>query len=37
MNPEAQKKIEAYLKKAGFFKITGKEVWVSGKVQPQET
>lgn len=32
MNPEAQKKIEAYLKKASFSKVTGKDVYISGKV-----
>lgn len=30
-----QNKIEAYLKKAGFFKITGKDVWAAGKVPHQ--
>lgn len=28
-------KIEAYLKKAGFYKITGKDVWVAGRVPHQ--
>ncbi len=32
MNTLVQDKIEAYLKKAGFYKLTGKEVWAMGKV-----
>ncbi len=31
-----QNKIEAYLKKAGFFKLTGKDVWAAGKVPHQK-
>ncbi len=31
-----QDKIEAYLKKAGFFKLTGKDVWAAGKVPHQK-
>lgn len=30
MNPKVQEKIEAYLKKAGLSKITGKDVWMMG-------
>lgn len=35
MNAIVREKIEAYLKKAGSFKITRKEVWVAGKVPNQ--
>lgn len=35
MNTIINDKIEAYLKKGGFFKLTGRDVWAAGKVPHQ--
>lgn len=35
MNTIIRDKIEAYLKKAGFFKLTNRDVWAAGKVPHQ--